>query len=113
MIVLSHVQIQPLMKAHKQGTEIVATSVDLNLNSIEAQLTPEGVHYPNGERLSWEDAQEIVDSENNCFTLQEGIIAKIQNFSEFTQRHYTLMPTTSAPTMLISGIPMHRIKDTN
>ncbi|MFN2197140.1 MAG: RsmD family RNA methyltransferase, partial [Anaerolineales bacterium] len=31
----------------------------------------------------------------------------------YTNRYYVLMATESAPTMLISGIPMHRIKDTN
>lgn len=113
MIVLSHFQIEPLLKAYKQGTVSAVTSVDLNLTSVEAQLTAEGVVYPNGEHLSWDDTHEIIDAENNCFTLKDGIITKVQVFSEFTQRHYTLMPTASAPTMLISGIPMHRIKDTN
>jgi predicted methyltransferase len=113
MIVLSHVQIQPLIKTHKQGIATTTTSIDLNLTTIEVLLTPEGIIFPDDERLTWEDAREMVDSTNNCFTLQDGSIEKIQTFSEFTQRHYTLMPTTSAPTMLISGIPMHRIKDTN
>jgi uncharacterized protein len=113
VIVLSHFQIQPLLKAYKQGTSLAVTSVDLNLASVEAQLTAEGVVYPNGEHLSWDDAHEIIEAENNCFTLKDGSITKVQVFSEFTHRHYTLMPTASAPTMLISGIPMHRIKDTN
>jgi uncharacterized protein len=113
MIVLSHVQIQPLLKAHKQGVETASISIDLNLTVIEVQLTTDGVLFPGDERLSWDDAHEIVEAENNCFTLQANDITKIQTFSEFTQRHYTLMPTSLAPTMLISGIPMHRIKDTN
>ena len=39
--------------------------------------------------------------------------AKLNFFSSFTNRYYSLMPTEAAPTMLISGIPMHRIKGTN
>ena len=37
----------------------------------------------------------------------------IRGFSELTGRAYGLMPTASAPTLLISGLPMHRIKDTD
>ncbi|MCA9935630.1 MAG: methyltransferase domain-containing protein, partial [Anaerolineales bacterium] len=36
-----------------------------------------------------------------------------QFFSETFNRFYSLMPTEAAPTMLISGIPMHRIKGTD
>jgi hypothetical protein len=38
---------------------------------------------------------------------------KIQAFSERTGRFYSLMPTAAAPTVLISGIAMHRIKGTD
>ncbi len=113
MIVLSHFQIQPLLKAHQQELTTAITSTDLNLTTTAGQLTSEGIIYPNDECLSWDDAHEIADAENNCFILEDRSITKIQGFSEFTHRHYTLMPTASAPTMLISGIPMHRIKDTN
>jgi predicted methyltransferase len=37
----------------------------------------------------------------------------IRGFSDLTGRVYGLMPTESAPTMLISGLPMHRIKGTD
>jgi predicted methyltransferase len=43
----------------------------------------------------------------------EGEARKIQFFSETTGRSLSLYPTTGAPTMLVSGIPMHRIKDTD
>jgi hypothetical protein len=39
-------------------------------------------------------------------------VEKIQRFSEFLGRAYSLMPTDGAPTLLVSGIPMHRVKDT-
>ena len=38
---------------------------------------------------------------------------KIQFFSIDSGRAFSLYPTPAAPTMLISGIPMHRIKDTD
>ncbi len=63
--------------------------------------------------MTWEALAEIEETPNSCFVVEGGEIFKIRSFSEETQRYYSLMPTTGAPTMLISGIPMHRIKDTD
>ncbi len=54
----------------------------------------------------------INDDENGCYILENDNLRKAETFSEFTNRYYSLMPTPKAPTMLISGIPMHRIKGT-
>jgi predicted methyltransferase len=43
----------------------------------------------------------------------DGQAEAVRAFSETTGRAFSLYPTRSAPTMLISGIPMHRIKDTD
>src|SRR5690606_958715 len=61
-------------------------------------------------RLTWDAAQTIADAEIACFALENGAIRKIQAFSETTNRHCSLMPTTGAPTLLLAGFPMHRIK---
>src|SRR5262249_14351825 len=68
---------------------------------------------PSGETLTREQLEMIAGEENSCFVLEDDDPRKIQVFSETTNRYYSLMPTTAAPTMLISGIPMHRIKDTD
>jgi predicted methyltransferase len=57
--------------------------------------------------------EEIHATETNCFLVEEGEAEKILTFSELTQRVYGLMPTSGPPTMLISGIPMHRFKGTD
>jgi hypothetical protein len=110
MIVLSHVQIAPLLNA---ANGKISLSPDLGLTQIAVQTTSEGIFFPDGQHLTWDDAREICEAETNCFALESSTIRKIQTFSEYTNRHYTLMPTSAAPTMLISGIPMHRIKDTD
>ena len=117
-IVLSHYQIEPVLaqweRSETDEGETIRLSPDLGLSLISVRLTPHGILFPDGALLSWEDAQSIADAENNCFSLdQDGDLQKIMNFSEETNRVYTLMPTEGAPTMLISGIPMHRIKDTD
>lgn len=89
------------------------TSMDLNLTRSEVQLQPDYVLFPNGEHLDWDSIQEINSNEVGCYFIERNTAKVIKGFSEFSGRVYGLMPTESAPTMLVSGIPMHRIKDTN
>jgi predicted methyltransferase len=71
-----------------------------------------GWQFPNGELLSFAQVEKINNEQNSCFLLINGELRKAEGFSPLTNRYYSLMPTPKAPTMLISGIPMHRIKDT-
>jgi hypothetical protein len=63
--------------------------------------------------LGWEDVTAVSENENTCYVVEDGRLEKIQFFSETLNRVYSLYPTEKAPTMLISGIPMHRIKGVN
>ncbi len=112
-IVLSHIQTQRLLRAREAGLHHLEVSPDLGLTEAEVVIEAEGARFPNGERLPWEAIEEISDCENNCFVIEGGEPRSIQLFSEFTNRLYSLMPTPTAPTMLVSGIPMHRIKGTD
>jgi predicted methyltransferase len=113
LIVLSHVQAKTLLAARTRGATRAVASLDLNLSTIEVTLDGDGVQLLPDERLAWEDIAFINDDENSCFQLTPASIDKIQTFSPETNRHYSLYPTTSAPTMLISGIPMHRVKESD
>ncbi len=110
-IVLSYVQVEPLLKAKKQGQTTVEISPDLGLTIVIVTLTPEAVAFPSGERLDWHSIERISKSEVNCFVLENNTIRPIQVFSEYTNRVCSLMPTRGAPSMLIAGFVMHRIKD--
>jgi hypothetical protein len=85
-------------------------SLDLGLSESEVQLDPKGVVFPEGQRLAWERVQRIAENEAACFVLHEGAAEKAQRYSEENGRLYSLMATEGAPTLLLSGIPMHRIK---
>ena len=111
--VLSHVQVAPLLRAHEAGESTVATSADLGRSEMEATLDEEGVHYPDGDVLRWEDAARIAKNTSVCFTLSGDEVSEIRVFSQTTNWVRSLYPTQSAPTMLVSGVPMHRIKDTD
>lgn len=113
MIILAAYFIQPAREARQHGAQTAEISIDLGLSRLTVQLTEKGAHLPTGETLTWEMLDKAVEAPQNCFRWEAGRLEKIQAFSEYTNRHYVLMATESAPTMLISGIPMHRIKDTN
>ncbi|HUG17030.1 MAG TPA: methyltransferase domain-containing protein [Thermomicrobiales bacterium] len=108
-VVLSRFQAADLLRARERGDERVLTSADLGLSTSDVALTEEGARFPDGELLLWEDVDEIADRENACFRLDDAGIHEIRVFSEHTNWVRALMPTRGAPTMLVSGIPMHRI----
>jgi uncharacterized protein len=110
-IVLSYVQVEPLLKARQQGQTSIEVSPDLGLTTVTAKLTFEDVAFPSGESLDWRSVEKISKSEVNCFILEDSTIKPIQVFSEYTNRVCSLMPTRGAPSMLIAGFVMHRIKD--
>jgi predicted methyltransferase len=112
-IVISHFQTKPLVQYRDAGRERIEISPDLGLSSVEVIVEPAGVRLSNGGLLSWDAIEEINASENNCFVVENDVASKVVVFSELTNRLYSLMPTPGAPTMLVSGIPMHRIKGTD
>jgi len=109
-IVLSYVQAEGLLQARQAGQDAAAVSLDLGLTTAQVALEPAGVRFPDGRRLTWEDVVAIGETPRSCFVIKDDVPYKIQTFSEATNRLYSLMPTGGAPTMLISGVPMHRIK---
>jgi uncharacterized protein len=112
-IVLSHLQVEDLLEARAAGRDSARVSLDLGLTGSEVAVRPEGVSLPGEQLLTWQDIETISSSETGCFVIEDSAPRKAQIFSEETNRLYSLMPTGGAPTMLISGIPMHRIKGTD
>lgn len=111
LYVLSYVHAAPLLVAREAGEPAARTSLDLGLTTNEVTLEAGGVVLPDGQRLSWDAVQEIAGNESVCYAVEDGVARKIQRFSEVRNLTYVLMPTQRAPTVLISGIQMHRVKD--
>jgi predicted methyltransferase len=109
-IVFSHVQTAILLAARQADQTAVEVSLDLGLTTVEVGLGVDGVTLPDGQGLMWQHVKQINSSERGCFAIKTGEPRKIQFFSEASNRLYSLMPTSGAPTMLVSGIPMHRFK---
>lgn len=110
MMVISHFQAAAVLNARAEGRQSAVTSLDLGLSPGEVALEPGGAVFPDGQALEWECVEEISRNETTCFTVENGRAEKVQFFSPKLNRFYSLMPTERAPTMLLSGIPMHRIK---
>jgi predicted methyltransferase len=110
MIVLSHIQVAPLLVVKDDPT--VKVSLDLNLTSSSCELSADGLSTPAG-LVALTDLKKIAKDENGCFLVENGQITKIQAYSEEFARFYSLYPTANAPTMRVAGFPMHRIKDTD
>ncbi len=112
-LVLSHFQAKPLLDARKRGLERLRSSSDLGLSESEAVLDENGAEFPGLGRVGWNDLEKIAESGTSCFALGDGGMEKIQAFSEATGRPVSLYPTPGAPTVLVAGRSMHRIKGTD
>ena len=109
-VVLSHFQIAPILQARAQDRSVVSTSLDLGRTTSKVVIEATRVLLPGGESLTWDAIGGIARSELACFKVEKGQAVKIERFSEFLNRYYSLMPTLGAPTLLVSGIAMHRVK---
>jgi predicted methyltransferase len=109
-IVLSPSSVRPLLEGRSRGESTVETSLDLGLTRSVVCLRPEDVMLPDGQKLSWEKIESVASEHPVCWLVRGNDCEKIQFYSEEFDRFYSLMPTERAPTMLVSGIPMHRIK---
>lgn len=109
--IFSHFQTRPLTAL--KGADSVQVSTDLGLTRSELPRVEGGFALPDGRLLTFQHIEQINSDENGCYQLGNNGLHKVEFFSEFTNRYYSLMPTEAAPTMLISGIPMHRIKGTD
>lgn len=111
-LILSAFQAKPLL-ARRGQLGSARSSADLNLSKISVDLTEEGVVFPQ-VLVTWDTLSEISQEERRAFLIgPDGQASAIHVFSEATGWVRSLCPTESAPTVLVSGIPMHRVKDTD
>jgi uncharacterized protein len=109
-VVVSRYQASQLLAARSTALSTASVSPDLGLSATEVHLDADGARFPSGEFLSWDAAQTIAGAENTCYRLEADGLHEIRVFSDTTNWVRSLMPTEGAPTMLVSGIPMHRIQ---
>ncbi len=112
-IILSHFQAQALLVAWERGMAEAHVSPVQGLSVNTVRLDEAGVCFSPTEFVVWDCVKSIAGSLSSCYLVENGAVRPIQFYSEATQRLYSLYPTSGSPSMLVSGIPMHRIKDTD
>lgn len=109
-MIFSHYQTRPL--AEENTLPIMPLSTDLGLSTVQVERMQQGWRLPWGKMLTFSQIKRINEDRNSCYLLIDSKLQKVEAFSEYTSRYYSLYPTEKAPSMLISGIPMHRVKET-
>jgi hypothetical protein len=68
---------------------------------------------PAGDRLAWHVIREIEDSGERCYAVEDDEAWAVGMYSETTGWYRSLIATGGAPTTLVGGFTMHRIKGTD
>lgn len=112
-ILLSSFQAIPLLAAHLKGKPSVRTTIDLGYSKTTATLNEEGVQFDGFATVPWHTLEYLAGQERKVYFVEGDEVEAITLFSETTRWVRTLAATTGAPTVLVSGKPMHRMKDTD
>jgi predicted methyltransferase len=110
-MVLSHFQTSIMLSAFAEGKTAVVSSIDLGMTAVEITLRGDGIFLPDGINLSWDLIRRINGNENACFAIESNTATPIKGYSQRSGRSFSLLPTESAPAMIIAGFPMHRVKN--
>lgn len=113
---LSHRHIAPALAAKRAGARAARISIDLGLTSVEALLGQEGALLADGTLLPWGVLDAVGAAAGRgpfgdpCFVVEHGCIERVRLFSGWTGRPCSLIATHGAPTIVLAGFPMHRVK---
>ena len=109
MFVFDYRQLRRLCDASPQ--QPAAVSLDLGLTETEVQVTDVAVTLPDGIMIPRSDIAACAKDDENIYHIVDGVLKKVARFSEETGKFYTMRPTATWPSLEISGITMHRIKN--
>ncbi|MBN1501979.1 hypothetical protein JW930_00410 [Candidatus Woesearchaeota archaeon] len=110
-MLLSYIQAKQLLQAKNAGLSSVEISLDLGRSISKIEIRYNKFFFPDKQELTEYNIKNVLKKDTNCFLIRNNDIEKIQFFSEKTNRYYKLFPTKSWPTIEISGIRMHVVKD--
>jgi predicted methyltransferase len=117
VIVLSAYQVQHLPPLRCDGARSVPFSPDLGRSTVQAALDADGVHLPDGQAVTWDVVDAVLDAASGapigapCFVVDGTTVSPARLHSAHTGRICSLVATRTAPTAVLAGFPMHRVKD--
>ncbi|MFO7892474.1 MAG: methyltransferase domain-containing protein [Longimicrobiales bacterium] len=113
MILLTRLAAVAIQAAAEGGGPSATVSVDLGRTRTELPLDAGTVWFPDGQSLRVDALDRVVEDPDSVYMVMDDELAKVSWFAPETDKVYTLRPTGSWPALEISGILMHRIKDTD
>ena len=113
MILLSRPAALAIFSAMDAGATTADVSLDLGRSTATVALEDQIVRFPDGQSLTASQLQEAVDHPESVYAVLEDQLEKVTWFSPETNKVYTLRATDGWPVLEISGILMHRIKETD
>lgn len=109
-IIISFTEYEKLMESLEKKLPKAYVKLDLGRKESEIKLDSETATFPDGQVI---EIKKINADEETCFIIENNSVRKAIIFSSETNKSYKLVATGNAPSVKISGIPMHRIKDIN
>jgi uncharacterized protein len=113
MILLSRPAAQRILDATRRGDTTVDVSLDLGRSTGTVALEEGIIRFPDGQSMAASQLQDVADHPASVYAVMEDRPEKVTWFSPDTGKVYTLRATDGWPALEISGILMHRIKDTD
>ncbi|NOX33348.1 MAG: hypothetical protein GXP56_06365 [Deltaproteobacteria bacterium] len=100
--------VERLLDAIRTDSKNVCLSLDLNLSEKIWQIKADRLILDQHAFIEKNQLESISSAKNKIFMFQHNILSPVEVRSN---GYYKLVPTTSAPTLEINGIKMHRSKD--
>ena len=113
MILLTAPAAADILRAAEREAAAVVTSVDLGRSETTLAIEDGEVRFPDGQTLPVGVLGGVTDDPDSVYMVMDSELAKVTWFAPETDKVYTLRATGSWPALEISGILMHRIKDTD
>jgi uncharacterized protein len=113
VILLSRPAATRILNAMDDRAGAVDVSLDLGRRTSTVAVQDQLAYFPDGQSLAASQLREIVDQPGSVFAVLDDQAEKVTWFSPDTDKVYTLRATRGWPALEISGILMHRIKETD
>jgi uncharacterized protein len=113
MILLTRPAARAIRDAARAGAATVSVSLDLGRTETRLPIEAGAVRFHDGQSLHADVLEEVADDPDAVYAVLDGEPARVTWFAEETNKVYTLRATAGWPALEISGILMHRIKDTD
>src|SRR3989338_5366185 len=110
-MIITFFQALQLLEANKKGLKEAEISLDLSKTLSKIKIQGNKFIFHDNQKLEESQLKKPIKYDTSCFLIKDNSLAKLQLFSDETNKFYKLVPTKDAPTMEISGIRMHVTKE--